>query len=116
MRHRKRKITLSRTAARRRELVRTLAVALVTHGALRTTPAKAKVLRRFVEPLVTTAKANNLSARRAIIAALGNRSAAGALLKLAERFRDRPGGYTRITRLPGVRSGDSAAQVRVEFV
>lgn len=116
MRHRKKKLTLSKTAGKRRELVRKLAVAFVAHGSLRTTEAKARYLRRFVEPLVTTAKGGDLAARRMVTAALGNRSAATELLRHAQRLRERTGGYTRTTKLPAARAGDNAPQVLIEFV
>lgn len=116
MRHRKAKFTLSRTTAKRRLLARKLGIALITHGKIATTPARAQFLRQFVEPLVTTAKAQTLTSRRRLISALGNREAAAELLKRAGTYENRPGGYTRITRLPAPRSGDHAPQVLIEFV
>ncbi|TSC72400.1 MAG: large subunit ribosomal protein L17 [Parcubacteria group bacterium Gr01-1014_38] len=116
MRHRRAKFTLSRTPAERRALARKLGIALITHGKIATTPARAQFVRQFVEPLVTTAKANTLTSRRRLIAALGNRQAAALLLKRADAYRSRPGGYTRMTRLPTHRSGDHAPQVLIEFV
>lgn len=116
MRHRSRKITLSRTSGERRALERKLGMSFVTHGRITTTPARARFLRRFIEPLVTTAKRQDLVARRRIAAALGNRAGAAVLLKRAEAYRDRPGGYTRVTKIASVRSGDNAAQVMIEFV
>lgn len=116
MRHRRAKFTLSRTPAERRALARKLGIALITHGKIATTPARAQFVRQFVEPLVTTAKANTLTSRRRLISALGNREAAALLLKRAETYQSRPGGYTRITRLPIYRSGDHAPQALIEFV
>ena len=116
MRHRKRTVTLSRKAGQRKALVRTLAIALVEHGSVRTTPAKARFVQQFVEPLVTRGKAGDLSARRFVTAALGNRSAATGLLRRSQQFASRAGGYTRITKLPLARAGDGAPQVVIEFV
>lgn len=116
MRHRRKKFTLSRTPAERRALARKLGVALITYGKIATTPARAQFVRRFVEPLVTTAKVNTLTSRRQLISALGNPEAASLLLKRADAYRSRPGGYTRMTRLPTSRSGDRAPQVLLEFV
>lgn len=116
MRHRKAKFTLSRTPAERRALERKLGIALITHGKIATTPARAQFVRKFVEPLVTTAKSRSLASRRSVIAALGNREAAMVLWKRAETYGNRPGGYTRMTRLPMRRGGDRAPQVLIEFV
>lgn len=116
MRHRKRKFTLSKTSAQRRVLARKLAIAFVTHGRLQTSRAKAQFLRRTVEPLLTKAREGDITARRTVLRSLGNREAASALLKRAEAYRGRPGGYTRMTRLPRSRAGDRSQQVVVEFV
>lgn len=116
MRHQRKKFTLSKTTAQRRVLVRKLAISFVTHGKVQTSAAKAQFLREYVEPLVTKAKAGDLPARRALVAAFGNRAAAGALLKRAEAYQTRPGGYTRITKLPQARAGDRTHLVLLEFV
>jgi large subunit ribosomal protein L17 len=116
MRHQRQKFTLSKSAAQRKALVRKLAISFVTHGKLQTSAAKAKFLRAYVEPLVTKAKSGGLPARRALISALGNRAAAAALLKRAEAYQTRPGGYTRITKLALVRAGDRTRLVLLEFV
>lgn len=116
MRHRKKKITLSRTPAERKALQRKLAIALFEKGKIQTTAPRARFLRRFAEPLITTAKPGTLASRRAVIAALGNARAAGAVLERAQKYQNRPGGYTRVTRLPKRRSGDSAPLVQIEFV
>lgn len=116
MRHRHATKTLSRSAAGRRALARKLTIAFVTHGEVQTSPAKAAFLRSFVEPLITTARRENLVSRRRVITVLGNREAADLLVKRAKAYLGRPGGYTRVTRLPGSRSGDRSPQVLVEFV
>lgn len=116
MRHRHATKTLSRTAAGRRALARKLAIAFVTHGGVQTSPARAAFLRAFVEPLITTARKESLFSRRRVIAVLGNRDAADLLVKRAQAYGDRPGGYTRVTRLPNSRSGDRSRRVLISFV
>lgn len=116
MRHRQRTVTLDRTAAARRALARKLAISFLRSGAVRTSGARAKFLQSFLEPLVTTARVGDLAARRRVAAALGNRQAAGELLRRAEAYRSRPGGYTRLTKLPSRRAGDGTALVQIEWV
>jgi len=109
---------------------RNQAASLFQHGAIRTTEAKAKELRRFVEKIITTAKQGTLHARRRVIAELGrNRRVFDenqeptdqtVLQKLfdeiAPRYADRPGGYTRIIRLAERRIGDAGRQVLLQLV
>ena len=107
-----------------------MAVSLFQHGAIRTTVAKAKELRRFVEKLITPAKKNTLHARRIVISALGqDRAMYGAdeerldktviqklFDEIAPTYADRPGGYTRIVRLAERRIGDAGKQVIIQLV
>lgn len=116
MRHRRAKVTLSRTTAERRHLARSLAQALLKRGSIQTTPAKARFLRSFIEPLLTTAKAGDLSSFRRVYSALGDRGSADSLKRRAEQYRARPGGYTRLTRLPHRRRGDGSPMVQIAFV
>lgn len=116
MRHQRQKFTLSKSAAQRKALVRKLAISFVTHGKLQTSAAKAQFLRAYVEPLITKAKKDDVSVRRTLVRALGNRTAAVALLKRAEAYRTRPGGYTRITKMAHARAGDRTHVVLMEFV
>ncbi len=116
MRHLKAGRKLGRTSAHRIALTKNLATALVEHGRIETTEAKAKELRRWVEKLVTTAKADDLHARRRVARVLTRADVAAKLFtEYAERFRDRPGGYTRIIN-KGPRQGDGAEVVIMEFV
>lgn len=115
MRHRKRKFTLDRPAGERRALARKLAISFIRSGRVSTSGARARFLRSFLEPLVTTAKGGDLPARRRVAAALGNRAAAGELLRRAEGYRSRPGGYTRLTKLPYRRAGDGTPLVTIEW-
>ncbi len=129
MRHRVSGRHLNRTAGHRRSLRRNMGASLIQHGAIRTTEAKAKELRRFMEKLITTAKKGTLHARRQVIAALGDRemindegeledkSVVQKLFdEIAPRYADRPGGYTRIIRLSDRRIGDSGRQVLLQLV
>ena len=88
----------------------------MVRGKIRTTEAKAKELRPFVEKLVTLAKSGSLASRRLIISRLSNRSReTGKLFTLAEQYKERKGGYTRILKL-GRRVSDSAKMAIIEFV
>ncbi len=116
MRHRHSGRKLNRTSAHRKAMFQNLAAALITHERIRTTLPKAKELRPIVERLITLAKEDTLHARRTAIARLPRNADIGKLFgQLAERFANRPGGYTRIVRA-GHRYGDSAAMAYIEFV
>ncbi len=116
MRHMKSGRKLNRTSAHRIALTKNLATALLEHGRIETTEAKAKELRRWVEKLVTLAKTDDLHARRQVAAVVTREDVAAKLFnQYAERFKDRPGGYTRIIG-KGPRQGDGAPVVVMEFV
>ena len=116
MRHNKKKAILGREKAPREALMRNLAESLILYGAIKTTKAKARALRSFVEPLVTKAKKGDLTARRNLIKALYTDQAVNKLLKeLGPAYKDRKGGYTRIIKI-GARANDAAQMVRIEFV
>jgi large subunit ribosomal protein L17 len=106
-----------------------MAASLFEHGTIRTTEAKAKEVRRFAEKLITVARQGSLHARRRVIALLCDRAmvnAEGELQdktvvqklfdEIAPRYRNRPGGYTRIIRLAERRIGDSGVQVLLQLV
>lgn len=116
MRHNSKKITLGRETAPRKALMRNLAESLILNGSIRTTQAKAKALRRVIEPLVTKAKKGDLASLRNIKKVLFTRDALEVLLKeVAPRYTERKGGYTRIVKL-GARVNDAAEMARIEFV
>lgn len=116
MRHRKNKKILSRHTSARKALVRDLVTSLVTYEKIETTIARAKVTRPAVEKLVTLARRSDLAARRALIAYFTTEQPVKKLLEvLGPRFKDRTGGYTRITKL-GARKGDAADLAMIEFV
>jgi large subunit ribosomal protein L17 len=116
MRHRNAFRKLSRTSAHRKALYRNLASALIEHGRIRTTEAKAKELRRVAERLVSLGKEGTLHARRQALSRLGRVDVVQKLFgELAEAFRERPGGYTRVLKI-GVRKGDASPMSLIEFV
>lgn len=127
MRHRRAGSKLGRTSEHRAALMRNLAIALIANGRIRTTHAKARELRPFVEKLVTKARhgqaalaaeetATSVHKRRLIFASLQDKLATHALFEeIGPRFAGRPGGYTRIVR-DGFRVGDGAPMAFIEFV
>lgn len=116
MRHRKSTKILSRTAASRKALIKNLATSLVLHGKIRTTETKAKVLRPYVERLVTAAKKGTLADRRQILQKVDTEAAVKVLMdKLGPQFKSRNGGYTRLMKI-GPRQGDGAPVVLIEFL
>lgn len=139
MRHRKAGYKLGRTTAHRLATIRNMAAGLFEHGQIVTTVPKAKALQPFVEKLITRAKKGDLHSRRLVVAALGHdrimtgdedkvtRNRYGELKRgpklvkhivddVAPRFRDRPGGYTRIIRLGMRRIGDGSELCLIQFV
>jgi large subunit ribosomal protein L17 len=116
MRHRKGGRKLSRTSSHRRALFANMAMALVKHEQIQTTLPKAKELRPVVEKLVTLGKRGDLHARRQLIAFTRDEATAAKLIDvLAPRYRERPGGYTRVLKA-GFRQGDRAPMAVIEFV
>lgn len=110
MRHRKAGRKFKRTPEHRRMLLRNLATALLEHGRIETTLAKAKEVQPFTEKLITLAKDGwNLNNFRRVLAVVTKKSVAFKLFKeVGPQFKDRPGGYTRIYKLAKVRQGDAA--------
>ncbi len=116
MRHGKKFNHLGRKKGHREALLRNLAAALIEHKRINTTLAKAKALRRFVEPLVTKSKDNTTHSRRIVFKYLNNKYAVTELFDVvAPKVGDRPGGYTRVIRM-GFRKGDGAEMAMIEFV
>ncbi len=116
MRHRVGGRKLSRTSAHRLALFRNMAAALIKHEQITTTLPKAKELRPYVEKLVTLAKRGGLSNRRLAHARLLDDTQLVKLFDtLAERYKDRNGGYTRIIKA-GFRASDASAMAVIEFV
>jgi large subunit ribosomal protein L17 len=116
MRHRRAGKKLGRDSAHRKALYSNLAGALIEHGRIKTTEAKAKAVKPFAEQMITLGKRGDLHARRLALAELRSQDVVHQLFAdVAPRFVDRPGGYTRIVKL-GPRNGDAADMVYLEFV
>ncbi len=117
MRHRRSRHKLSRDAAHRRSLMRNLSKQLIEHERIKTSQAKAKAVKPEFERMVTLAKRGDLHARRRLLQKLGQDKFAVHKLveEIAPRYEERPGGYTRITKL-GPRRSDSTEMVYIELV
>ncbi|MBB4118879.1 MAG: 50S ribosomal protein L17 [Mesonia hippocampi] len=116
MRHGKKNNHLSRTAAHRKAMLANMACSLIEHKRINTTTAKAKELKKFVEPLVTKSKEDTTHNRRLVFSKLRNKYAVTELFReVAQKVGDRPGGYTRIIKL-GNRLGDNAQMAMIELV
>jgi large subunit ribosomal protein L17 len=116
MRHRRAGRKFGRNPAQRRALLRQLAISLILNDRITTTEAKAKELRGVVEKLVTIAREDSQFHRRLVMSRIAHERATVRLFDtVAPRFEGRPGGYTRLSKL-GVRRGDGAPQVLIEFV
>jgi len=116
MRHNNKINHLGRTHAHRDALLSNMAVSLLTHKRIFTTLAKAKELRKYVEPLITKGKKDTTHSRRVVFQNLQNKYAVTELFKeITEKIGDRPGGYTRIIKT-GNRLGDNASMCFIELV
>ena len=116
MRHNKIGRKLGRKTAHRKALMSNLASALITHKRIKTTDAKAKELRMYIEPLVTFAKKGDLHSRRQVLKKIRHKSIVRELFdNIGPTFLDRNGGYTRIIKL-GFRDNDCAPISMIEFV
>lgn len=116
MRHRNKNKILSRKAPLRKALIRDLVTAMVTHERIETPFVRAKVARQQLEKLVTIAKTPSLHARRRLRAFFTTEQPVNKLLDvIGPRYKDRKGGYTRITKM-GHRLGDAAETAIIEFV
>jgi large subunit ribosomal protein L17 len=116
MRHARAGKKLGRDSAHRKALYSNLAGALIQHGRIKTTEAKAKAVKPYAEKMVTLGKRGDLHARRQAMAELRSNDIVHHLfLNVAPRFAERNGGYTRIVKL-GPRPGDAAPMVLLEFV
>lgn len=116
MRHQKRINHLGRTAAHRKAMLSNMACSLILHKRISTTTAKAKELRKYIEPLVTKSKNDTTHSRRMVFSYLHNKYAVTELFReISQKIADRPGGYTRILKT-GFRQGDAAEMCIIEFV
>jgi large subunit ribosomal protein L17 len=116
MRHRKAGRKLGRTSAHRKALLRNMVTSLLEHERIQTTDAKAKELRGVAERMITLGKRGGLHARRQALAVIRDSQVTAKVFgDLAERYRGRPGGYTRVIKL-GSRAGDAAPVSIIELV
>lgn len=116
MRHNKKFNHLGRTADHRKAMLTNMAISLIKHKRITTTLAKAKALKKYVEPLITRSKNDTTTSRRVVFRYLQNKYAVKALFgEVAEKVANRPGGYTRVIKL-GTRQGDAAEIAFIELV
>jgi large subunit ribosomal protein L17 len=116
VRHHRAGKKLGRDSAHRRALYANLAGALIEHGRIQTTEAKAKAVKPFAEQMITLGKRGDLAAHRQAVAFLRSKPVAHKLFaEVAPRFADREGGYTRVVKL-GPRQGDAAPMAYLELV
>ena len=116
MRHNKKFNHLGRTASHRSAMLANMAISLIMHKRITTTVAKAKALKKYVEPLLTKAKDDSTNSRRVVFSYLQNKEAIKELFgEVSQKIGDRPGGYTRIIKL-GTRQGDAAQVCFIELV
>ncbi len=117
MRHGKKVNHLGRKTAHRHALLSNMASSLILNKRITTTVAKAKALRKYVEPLLTKAKDDTMHSRRTVFSYLQDKESVKTLFgEVASKITDRPGGYTRIIKLGDVRLGDNAEMCLIELV
>ena len=116
MRHNKKFNHLNRTASHRASMLANMANSLILHKRINTTVAKAKALKRYIEPLLTKAKLDTTHSRRVVFQELQNKEAVTELFReISQKIANRPGGYTRILHT-GFRLGDAADMCMIELV
>ena len=116
MNHRKNRRTLGRPSDQRKALFKSLCISVIEHDQIKTTLAKAKELRRHLEPLITLAKEDSVANRRLAFAKLGSKKAVAKLFSvIGPRNAERPGGYLRVLKC-GFRAGDCAPMAFVQLV
>ena len=116
MRHNKAINHLGRKSGHRKALLANMATSLILHKRIQTTVAKAKALKMYVEPLITTSKEDTTHSRRVVFSYLKNKEAVTELFRtVAPKIADRPGGYTRVLKT-GFRQGDGADMALIELV
>ena len=116
MRHRKAGRKFNRNSPQSKALKKGLSISIIEHESIKTTLAKAKEIRGFLEPLVTLAKENTVANQRLAYARLQSKEAVAKLFdELGPRFKNRPGGYLRVVKR-GLRPGDKSPAAQIEFV
>lgn len=116
MRHRNSGRKFGRTSSHRKAMFSNMCSSLIEHEQIKTTLAKAKELRRYIEPLITVSKSDSVASRRYVFDTLRSKVAVGKLFTvLGPRFVERPGGYVRVLKC-GNRAGDNAPMAIVQFL
>ena len=116
MRHNKKFNHLGRTASHRAAMLSNMAISLIMHKRITTTLAKAKALKKYVEPLITKSKQDTTNSRRVVFSYLQDKKAITELFTvISQKVGDRPGGYTRIIKT-GFRASDNASMCFIELV
>jgi large subunit ribosomal protein L17 len=116
MRHRNSGRSFGRTSSHRKAMFSNMCCSLIEHELIKTTLAKAKELRGYIEPIITTAKSDSVATRRQVFNKLRSKSAVGKVFTtLGPRYVERPGGYVRVLKC-GFRTGDNAPMAIVELV
>lgn len=116
MRHNKKVNHLGRTKTHREAMLANMASSLIKHKRIFTTTAKAKLLRKYIEPLITKSKDTSVHSQRIVFSSLQDKYAVKELFtEISSKVMDRPGGYTRIIKT-GLREGDNAAMCFIELV
>jgi ribosomal protein L17 len=116
MRHNKKVNHLGRTKTHREAMLANMASSLIKHKRIFTTTAKAKSLRKYIEPLITKSKDSSVHSQRIVFSSLQDKYAVKELFtEISSKVMDRPGGYTRIIKT-GLREGDNAAMCFIELV
>lgn len=117
MRHHNSIRKFGRVKKQREALIRSLALSLIKHGKIRTTEAKAKELRPFIEKLITKGSGGTIASRRLVISRLGGNKEGGSKVvdELGKKYKDRKGGYTRIVKM-SPRPGDASKMAIIELV
>lgn len=117
MRHQKHKNRLSVAPGHRVSMVRNLAIEVIEHGKVKTTLARARAVKPYVEKLITKAKTDSVANRRLVMSKINNAKAVTALFKdVAPKFANRAGGYTRIVKIADSRVGDGATMGIISLV
>lgn len=114
MRHRKKNAILDRKKDARTALIKSQVASLIKYGKIKTTTAKAKNLKKFIEKLITFQKKNNLAAQREIIKFVNNRAIAQKLIK-SVKFNDKKSGHVKLSKI-GFRKGDGAEITQIELI
>lgn len=115
MRHHNKNRKLGRVTKQRKALLKSLALSLALHGKIKTTEAKAKEVRPFIEKLITRGKTQNITSRRIITARIGVKGSKKIVDDISPQYKERKGGYTRIVKLPR-RKSDGSPMAVIEFV